>query len=745
MLILRICDFTMKKTLYTLLLSTIIFGLRAQNLTVNNSAPYNSPYWLAANVLVDPQFVIYQPFDPNTGIPIPQPATNQVGRFNAVGTGFPIDSGIVMCANSIQDVLPGQVGPNPNTGPFIDAELSSVLTAIGSGGYNINDRVQITFSFIATSDSIQFNYVFGSHEYPTYTCSSFNDVFGFFLTGQGINGNPSNSTVNLATIPNTGVPVAINTINQGFPGSAGNATNCIAANPNYAAHSVYYNASSGSVTSLGGYTTKFTARAQVTCGNTYTIRLALANVSDHALSSAVFLEAKSFKSPSINISSNLNFGNTFADTSMIEGCFPSYIKFKKDGNVNEGMGINFAFSGSAQNGIDLLQVPDSLWIPPGIAADSILLQPVDDGVTESFEDFIITMQPVTTACYVYPPEQIKVFIRDKVPVQVGTSSFMISDTIQCPGDTASIVAQLSGGEGIVSGFWLDDPTLPTRRTVQPTQTTTYYFGGVDECDQDTVIDSVTIYIADYQPVQYTTQVVQVCRGETASFTLDISNGSPPFYIYWHADNSTLTTFSAIPTADSTYYLFTVTDRCGNQVTDSMLAIIAPDPLANFTYLNSYNVPLRVDFTSQSANAASYLWDFGNGSTSNDTNPVVDYDRPGTYNVTLQIISPDGCVDEFMLTVIVESDFYLYVPAAFTPDGDGLNECFLVKGVGFESYEIKIFDRWGNMVYYGDDIDACWDGIVNGTPARQGVYTYTIFLRLPFDKIHQENGVLSVIR
>ena len=734
----------MKRFLLFLFLG-IILSAHAQNLTVNNTAPHNSPYWLAQNVLVDPQFVIFPPVNPSTGVPIPQPSTNQVGRFDATGTGFPIDSGIVMCAWSIQDVLPGTSGTNPNTGPFTDPDLAGVLSAIGSGGYNINDRDQIIFSFVATSDYIRFNYVFGSHEYPTYTCSSFNDVFGFFLTGQGINGNSALSTVNLATIPNTTVPVAINTINQGFPGSAGTASNCLSANPNYAAHSVYYNASSGTITSLGGYSDKFTAKAQVVCGNAYTIRLAIANVSDHILSSAVFLEAKSFTSPTINISTNLNNGNSFTDSTVVEGCFPSYIKFEKDGNISEGMGMNFVFSGTAVNGVDLVQIPDSLWIPPGQAADSIAIEAIDDGIAEGFEDFKIVMQPVTTNCYVYPPQEINILIRDKNPILAVVNNYPSSDTIFCPGDTASIYGAPSGGEGNIFGWWDDDNTAPNYRTVQPTQTTTYYYYAYDECLNDTIADSVTIYLADYIPMTYNVDSVLVCRGDTAFFSLDVQNGRPPYAINWLPNGSNSTSFFDVPSADTTYYGFTVTDQCGQQVGDTMVAFVAPDPLANFSFMNSLGVPLRVEFTNRSANAATWLWDFGNGETTTDRDPVFDFDRPGTYQVTLSIVSADGCEDQITLDVTVETDFYIYVPTAFTPDGDGLNECFQVQGVGFEAYEIKIFDRWGNQVYYSEDIEECWDGTFNGSPAQQGVYSYTIFLRLPFDKIHQKTGILTVVR
>ena len=728
---------------FLLLLSLIAgIGLFAQAIVVNNNGNYKNPFWLAKNVLVDSNFTIFQPFNQN-GIPITQPNTNQVGIFGAFGTGFPIDTGIVMCAYSVQDVLVGTSGTNPNSGPFVDPWLSSVLAAIGSSGYNINDRVQIIFSFIATSDSIEFNYVFGSHEYPTYTCSSFNDVFGFFLKGYDINGNQNLDSVNLATIPNTSVPVAINTINQGYPGSAGSSSNCLSANPNYVAHSVMYNSGNASITSLGGYTTKFTAKAQVKCGNFYTIRLALSNVSDHILSSAVFLEANSFKSPSINISSNLNSGNSFIDSTVIEGCAPSYMVFEKDGNKNVGMGIKMTYSGNAINGVDVVQMPDSIWIPPGSTKDSLLIQAIDDGIPEPNDSLVITMLPVETECFDYPPQQVVFHLRDrKVLTPVAQASG--TDTIYCPGDTANLEGLISGNEGIYVGWWSDDSTAASTRTVSPLATTTYYYNAIDECSSDTISDSVTIYLSDYDPMTYNVDTVQVCRGDTASFVLDVQDGRPPYFITW-PDGTNNTWFSAVPTNDTTYYTFNVWDACGVQIQDSMMAIIAPDAIASFSYLNDYAIPLRVQFTNQSSNQNTWVWDFGDGTTSTDLNPIHDFPAPGTYSVTLSIVTADGCTDLIVLEVVVETDFYLYVPTAFTPDGDGINECFEVKGVGFDSFEMKVFDRWGNQVFYTDNIDECWDGTMNGNMAPQGTYTYHIFLRLPFEKIHQRQGMVTLYR
>ncbi len=741
----------MKKILF-LILGLIVGFTAFSQLTVNNTAPYNSPFWLAGNVLVDPNFNIIQPFDIN-GIPIVQPNSVQVGFFNAVGTPLGLDSGIVMLTDNITSCVPGN--QDITTGALTpDTDLLNVLSQINSTATVLRDKTEIQFSFVATSDSISFRYVFASREYRSYTCSSFNDVFGFFLTGTNINGVAASRTVNLATIPSTNVPVAINTINQGFPSAGQAASNCISANPNYAAHSIFYvnntnwvgqgNTNPNSQINMAGWTTPFTASAQVQCGNFYTIKLKIADVSDGAYNSAVFLEAQSFKSPEIAISPNLNSGNSFVDSNIVEGCSPSTLVFEKKGNVGVAMDIALVYSGTAVNGIDYATLPDTLHIASGVQSDSLVIEAFDDGIAEGNESIIVTMQPVTTVCYQYPPKQMTFYIRDKQPMTASAATAAASkDTIYCPGDTVTLIGAFAGGEGMQTGWWDDDTTALATRVLQPTQTTTYYYKATDECASDTAIDSVTIYLANYDPMEYNVDTAMVCRGDTANFILDVTKGRPPYYITW-PDSSNFNWFSDVP-SDTTFYPFRIIDGCGVEIKDSMMAYVAPDPLASFSFMNDYGVPLRVEFTNKSVNAASWLWDFGNGDTSTLDNPIWDFPKPGTYPVTLSIVSAEGCKDVVVLNVTVETDFYIYVPTAFTPDGDGLNECFEIKGVGFDSFEMKVFDRWGNMVFYTESIEDCWDGTINGQPAPQAVYTYSIFLRLPFDKIDQRNGMITLYR
>lgn len=723
-----------------------------QTYNVSTAGNHNDPFWLVSNVLVDSSFVVYPTFDPLTGLPLPQPSSNQVGIFNfSNNTGvnaFPIDSGIVICTDWVTELDPGDFGTKPQVleNPK-DADLAGVWAQIGTPATtNMYDFTEVFFSFVATSDSIRFNYVFGSREYANYTCTQFNDVFGFFLEGKGINGsNPLGATVsvNLASIPGTSIPVAINTINGGAPTGGGTAATCLAANPNYVAHSVFYNGNP-TYLALTGVTKKFTAAAQVTCGQSYTIRLKIANASDGAFDSAVFLEANSFTSPTIEIDNTLNSGNSFIDSQIVEGCKPSYISFKKNGNKNVDMTVRFNYAGNAISGVDYAPLPDSLFIPAGQLSDSLEILAYDDGIVEPNDSIIIDMQSLVTPCAAYPSQRKIIYLRDKNPVNSSAVNVTGSDTVYCPGDTVRLQASYNGGEGILFGWWEDDTLAPLNRVVQPYQTTTYYFKATDECGSDTAIDSVTIYLIDYLPIVTIGDTIKICRGDTVGMLARYEDGKAPYDVVW--DDGTLGDFKeAVPIQDSTWHVFYVTDACGQLATDSVLVWMAPDPSAGFTYTNDPGVPLKVNFTNTSINGVQYTWDFGDGTFSTDTMPSHTYDAPAEYLVTITIISADGCVDSYTTIVKVETDFYLYVPTAFTPDGDGINENFDVKGLGFESYEIRIFNRWGGQVFYSDDITISWDGKVKGSEAPEGVYTYTIFIQMPLGDFDEKKGTFTLYR
>jgi len=215
-------------------------------------------------------------------------------KFGSSGVNAPfssLDSGLIICTGRASEASGAASLQRAFNGvDIVDAQLTSISTNA------IKDGFVLEFDFIPMSDSISFQYVFASEEYPEFSGSSFNDVFGFFLTGPNPNGG-NYTNQNIAIIPGTTLPVSINTVNNGTT-NAGPCVNC-----------VYYNNNSTSTTiAYDGSTVVLTARALVTRCQTYHIKLGVADVSDGSHDSGVFLKGGSFKSKSVN-----NYSCEFAD------------------------------------------------------------------------------------------------------------------------------------------------------------------------------------------------------------------------------------------------------------------------------------------------------------------------------------------------------------------------------------------------------------------------------------------------
>ena len=391
----------------------------SQNIIVNSVPPRNTPIWLAQNYIAGSGMFIYSPIGSN-GLPLNQPPSVQLGTFTNSNPNFGLDSGVVMVTSNAYDIVPGQNGTFssfPSQTP--SANLTTVLNSIGSTNSNLYDRASIQFSFLASSDSLKFDYIFGSKEYTGYTCSSFNDVFGFFLIGPGINGAPlynSNGSlnidsINIALIPGTNTPVAINTINQGFPSGGNSASNCLIANPNYVAHSAYYNANTGgtNTVSLEGYTDVLTARAQVVCGIPYTLKLMIADVSDGILNSAIFIGSSGFEVPKLDLF--VEYYDT--DSVVYEGCAAGRLIANRVGTISDTCTIDLIYSGSAINGIDIIGLPSQIQLLPFQASDTLEFFAFEDNIPESVESLKVSYLPISTNCSVFPADSTEILIMDK--------------------------------------------------------------------------------------------------------------------------------------------------------------------------------------------------------------------------------------------------------------------------------------------------------------------------------------------
>jgi gliding motility-associated-like protein len=165
--------------------------------------------------------------------------------------------------------------------------------------------------------------------------------------------------------------------------------------------------------------------------------------------------------------------------------------------------------------------------------------------------------------------------------------------------------------------------------------------------------------------------------------------------------------------------------------------VYPKPVADFVY-NPIRPHLGVDdeitFTDASydANITNWTWYFLTPNQIIDTvqNPKVTYTQTGDFNVTLIVTSDFGCSDTTYKVITVSEDFAIYIPNAFTPNGDNINDVFYPKGLGFTKYSMSIFDRWGEEIFKSTDLEKGWNGTYqkrSGDVCPNDTYIYKIQL------------------
>ncbi|HCN83851.1 MAG TPA: hypothetical protein DIT07_09555 [Sphingobacteriaceae bacterium] len=180
----------------------------------------------------------------------------------------------------------------------------------------------------------------------------------------------------------------------------------------------------------------------------------------------------------------------------------------------------------------------------------------------------------------------------------------------------------------------------------------------------------------------------------------------------------------------TYTLVATQGNCSSDAASITVPPIIKNPTAAFrtipTLPAKLSVPVSVEFINQSTGADSYLWDFGDGSTSNDINPRHEYTSTGEFNVTLIAFNLAVCSGTVTKgTFVIKPDNTLFIPNTFTPNGDNVNDELVVTITNLRAYHIRIFNRWGEPLFESVDIFENWKGLYKGEPLPVGTYYYVI--------------------
>ncbi len=317
-------------------------------------------------------------------------ATDASGFFNSMDANVGIDSGMILTSGNTSNAE----GPNNEgsasamNGTAGDADLTA------ASGVETYDACVIEFNMTVAADTLRLSYVFGSEEYMEFAGTSFNDIFAFWLSGPGLP-----DPVNIALVPGTTLPVAINNVND-FTNSEYYVDNGDGyAEPFYSDE--YY-------IQYDGFTTVLEAYSLVTAGETYHMKIAIADAGDGIFDSGVFLETGSLGSLRLAHEISIDLDADFA----IEKCASGYFTFTNEVPSAEPLVLDYMIAGSATNGIDYEAIPEQLIIPAWESIGMIEIVPLHDAIFESLESVVL---------YLYNPQSG--FIYDTV-------SLLINDELE---------------------------------------------------------------------------------------------------------------------------------------------------------------------------------------------------------------------------------------------------------------------------------------------------------------------------
>jgi len=335
-----------------------------------------------------------------------------------------------------------------------------------------------------------------------------------------------------------------------------------------------------------------------------------------------------------------------------------------------------------------------------------------------------------------------------------------ADQTVCPGDPASISAIGGGGNGGPYTYTWSNNTDGTLlfgadQTVNPSATsTTYTITLTDGCGTPAVTDVVVVSHYALPAVGYTIDDDQGCTPVVVNFTNTTVNGLT--FTWDFGDGGTgsganpMHVFTEPGCHDISLTVIT-NDGCtidtiiNNQI--CVFAIPLPDFTANPQPTDIFNPD--VTFTNLTIGGAAYGWDFGGLGTSNATNPVFEFPNAGaTYSVCLNTISSQGCTASVCHDVVINDVFLLYVPNSFTPDGDGVNDLFtpIIQGNDPETYEFRIFNRWGETIFMTANMNEGWDGTHKGIKAKEDVYVWKVRAKKSVNReVVEREGNINLLR
>lgn len=323
--------------------------------------------------------------------------------------------------------------------------------------------------------------------------------------------------------------------------------------------------------------------------------------------------------------------------------------------------------------------------------------------------------------------------------QPAAISLTVSPTsVLCYGqNNGTATAAVAGGNPSYSFLW---NTLPTQTTAAATGLSAGNYTVVVTDANNCTTASVINITQPQQLIVNTTDSFTICNGENVTLTATPTGGSPSYSYSWNT-GTTGSSLTVQPTT-STSYTITITDTQGCSATGSSTVHITQPPVA--TAKENASITTGQSITLSATGGISYTWKPAESlNCSTCASPTASPLHTTIYCVTAT--NSYGCEDTACVTIIVDTQCDIYVPTAFSPNGDGENDIFYLIGKNcYKSLLFKIYNRWGELVFEADDITIGWDGTYKNKPMDAAVFVYDLNVTLQ-DAVIQKSGNISLIK
>ncbi|MES2592744.1 MAG: PKD domain-containing protein [Bacteroidota bacterium] len=363
-------------------------------------------------------------------------------------------------------------------------------------------------------------------------------------------------------------------------------------------------------------------------------------------------------------------------------------------------------------------------------------------------------KPDTLDVIVYTLSASNIQLLGSTPLCPGQSSFLYVETTGTTAETGSLTYQ-----------WNNNLGTGTSHLVTPTQPTTYVVTVSNACGLS-VSDSIAVLFSPPPTIDLSLVPTIFCAPGILLFDDNSFSGNesdPIFTWYWNFGDGTVSSeenpahyYQQAGTYLATLTATTINGCTNNNLTAPISITAQPSPTAVFS-INSSNLDLPYDelvLNNQSTGANSYIWNFGDGSTSTLFNPHYAYNLIGIFQVQLIAMNQYGCTDTANAEVTTDAD--VIFPNAFTPNEDGSsggfydmnsmdNNVFFPYSSGVVEFKLEIFNRWGELIFQSFDIKQGWDGYYLGELSQEGVYIWKAYVRLNNGKIFSKIGDVTLLK